>query len=206
MSRRRASARPWLVSVSVCMCGAGIMLTAARSAEASAGQVQGPRSTSRREPLREPRTIEGVPCERFASYSVDGQLVSCVLSTGHTIGPVALPANTFIALRPDRSVADVHLGENMRYDGHTCRGSGPDDWMTGFYPDGRLRYCFLAADETIDGVPCRKGTFWGEISGGVMVQFHPDGKLKSCRLTADHTVAGTLVKKGQRIWLPEVVR
>jgi hypothetical protein len=75
--------------------------------------------------------------------------------------------------------------------------------MAGFHPDGSLDYCFLVDRETIDGLQCEEGTFWGEVTGGVIVQFHPDGKLKSCRLAADATIAGQTFKKGKRIWLDE---
>ena len=75
--------------------------------------------------------------------------------------------------------------------------------MTGFHPNGRLDYCFLVDREMIDAVPCERGTFWGEVTGGVIVQFHPDGRLKSCRLTSDATVDGQTIKKGKRVWLDQ---
>ena len=75
--------------------------------------------------------------------------------------------------------------------------------MAGFTPEGRLAYGFLADRETIDGVPCQRGTVWGEITGGVIVEFHPDGKLKSCRLAAPAQIGGRAFRKGERIWLDE---
>lgn len=157
----------------------------------------------RSESLKSPREIDGIPCARFARYASDGQVVNFVLAREHAFGRVMLPANTQVSLRRDRSVADVHLGKDATFDGHSCLGRGPTEWMTGFYPDGTLEYCFLSNDELIDGVPCRKGTFWGEITGGVIVQFHPNGRLASCRLSAAHTLDGRTIAKGERIHLDD---
>jgi len=68
-------------------------------------------------------------------------------------------------------------------------------------PDGRIEYCFLVADERIDGIPCRHGSFWGEVTGGVIVRFHDNGRLAACRLVADVTLAGQTFAKGKRISL-----
>jgi hypothetical protein len=73
--------------------------------------------------------------------------------------------------------------------------------MTGFHPNGHLKYCFLVTDETIDGVPCRRGSFWGEVTGGVIVRFHDNGRLATCRLDADFTLAGRTFDRGKRIHL-----
>ena len=154
------------------------------------------------ERLTEPRVVQGVPCQGYVRLDPGGRLMSCVLSAEHTFGRVVLPANTQIrSFHPDGAPNRVHLGRDTRFDGHLCRGEGPGGWMAGFYPDGRLDHCFLKERETIDGLLCESGTFWGEITGGVIVQFHPDGTLKSCRLAADATIAGESFRKGRRVWL-----
>jgi len=154
------------------------------------------------EQLATPRIVQGVPCSGYVRFDAEGRLESCILSQEHTFGPAVLPANTQVRhFRPDGTPEDVHLGHDARYDGHLCRGEGPGSWMTGFHPDGGLKYCFLVDRETIDGFLCERGTFWGEVTGGVIVEFHPDGKLESCRLAADATVAGQAFRKGQRVWL-----
>jgi hypothetical protein len=154
-----------------------------------------------RETLDAPREVQGVPCSRYVELAPDGRLTSCVLARNHAFGSIALPANTQLYLRPDGSPKDVHLGKDTAFDGHTCLGRGPGEWMSGFHPNGRLEYCFLVADERIDGVPCRHGSFWGEVTGGVIVRFHDNGRLAACRLAADFTVAGQTVTKGKRIAL-----
>ena len=56
--------------------------------------------------------------------------------------------------------------------------------MVGFYPSGKLKECYLAGDQTVQGVPCMNGGIFGDglCLGAV---FHETGKLKSCKLTRD---------------------
>jgi len=154
------------------------------------------------ERLHTPRIVQGIPCKGHARYDADGKLAGCVLSADHDFGHLVLPADTQIRrFHPDGSPKDVHLGRPSRYDGHLVRGEGPGDWMAGFTSEGRLAYGFLADRETIDGVPCERGTFWGEITGGVIVKFHPNGKLLTCRLASGAEIDGRRYRKGDRIWL-----
>lgn len=196
-------ARAYLATMGLflaCLVAMAVMASAKPPSPSSAA-AERPETTER---LSEPRVVQGVPCMGYVSTDADGRLVSCVLSEEHDFGHVVLPANTQIRrFHPDGSPKDVHLGRPTRYDGHLVRGSGPGDWMAGFTPAGRLAYGFLTDRETIDGISCERGTFWGEITGGVIVQFHPDGKLKSCRLAAPAQIAGRAFRKGERIWLDE---
>ena len=164
------------------------------------GRPEQPASTS--EKLAVPREIEGVPCVGWASFTAEGRLAGCVISREHSFGGVILPGNTQVRrFHPGMTPKDVHLGKDTMLDGHACLGRGPGEWMTGFHPNGRLEYCFLVADATIDGVPCRHGSFWGEITGGVIVRFHDNGRLAACRLAADVTITGQTYAKGERIAL-----
>jgi hypothetical protein len=60
-------------------------------------------------------------------------------------------------------------------------GEGP---MVAFYPSGRLKQCYLANDQVVQGVPCMNGGLFGDGRGGGVI-FQEDGKLKSCKLTRD---------------------
>ena len=188
----------YVVATVLFLACSGVMLLLAHSRPAKVAQQQ---TKPGRENLDAPREVQGVPCSGYVQLAPDGHLTSCILSREHAFGTVVLPANTQFYLRQDGSPKDVHLGKDTVLDGHRCLGRGPGEWMTGFHPNGRLQYCFLAADETIDGVPCRHGSFWGEITGGVIVRFHDNGRLAACRLTADVTLAGQTFKKGKRITL-----
>jgi len=53
-----------------------------------------------------------------------------------------------------------------------------------FYPSGKLKQCYLAGDQMVQGVPCMSGGFFGDGRGGG-AKFHESGKLASCKLTKD---------------------
>jgi len=64
--------------------------------------------------------------------------------------------------------------------------------MTSFFPSGKLKECFLAADQEIQGVPCVHGGFFSELFGGsAATQFYENGGLRSCRLARAATVAAS---------------
>jgi hypothetical protein len=176
----------------------GVMVTLSRAKPPKRAEEQ---RTSTREMLDAPRDVQGVPCRGYVELDAAGHLKSGILDREHAFGPVLLPVNTQFYLRPDGTVKDVHLGADTTYGGHACLGRGPGEWMTGFHPNGRLAYCFLAGDQVIDGVPCRRGSFWGEITGGVGTSFHDNGALATCRLAADVTIAGQNYEKGERVAL-----
>ena len=152
--------------------------------------------------LETPRDIQGVPCTGYVTFAPDGRLMSCILAREHAFGPIVLPAESFVKLRPDGSPESVLLRTSTPaiLDGHRCRGGG-GGYAASFHPNGRLSGCYLVADETVDGVPCRHGSFWGEKTGGVVVYFHDNGRLASCRLFADVTMGGKTYKKGDRVTL-----
>ena len=190
--------KPMVVAVSLFLACVGVLLALANTPPPKT-PVQ-PTTTS--EDLEGPREIQGVPCTGYASFGPDGRLAGCILSREHAFGPLLLPANTQIRrFYEEGTPKDVHLGQDTVLDGHRCLGRGPGEWMAGFHPNGRLAFCFLVDSETIDGVPCTRGSFWGDLTGGVIVRFHDNGRLATCRLAADVTLAGQVVKKGKRIAL-----
>jgi hypothetical protein len=198
MRRGNPTAIACALAAAILLACVAVMVALSRSEPPKSVERQ---RASSREMLDAPRVVDGVPCRGFADVDAAGRLRSAILDREHAFGPVVLPMNTQFTLRPDGTVKDVHLGSDATFDGHTCLGRGPGEWMTGFHPNGRLAYCFLAGDQTIDGVPCRHGSFWGEITGGVVVRLHDNGRLESCRLAADLTLQGRTIAGGERIRL-----
>jgi hypothetical protein len=123
------------------------------------------------------------------------------LARDHSFGTIVLPVRTEVTLRPDGTPSTLFLGEDATLDGHLCRGKYPRGWVSSFFPNGRLRSCYVAKLETIDGIPCRAGSFWGEVTGGVVVVFHDNGRLQACRLAGDVTITGRTFRDGARIEL-----
>jgi hypothetical protein len=62
-------------------------------------------------------------------------------------------------------------------------GEGP---VVAFYPSGKIKICFLAEDQVVQGVPCSHGGFFASLSGpDPGVHFDKNGMLRQCRLTAN---------------------
>src|SRR5437870_67050 len=91
------------------------------------------------------------------------------------------------------------LSRDTHIQGHLCRG-GADAWETGFYPNGRLRLCWLADDEELGGVACRRATIWADVTGGsVGLWLWENGRLRQCEAAARFRVGGRAAKKGDTV-------
>jgi len=169
----------------------------------------GPLHAQERDVIRiqvgDPVTIDGIPCGNTGRARAEtwrsGALRSCPIATPLTLAGHALPAGSWIYLAQSGTLERAWLSRDTALDGRMCKGTGYDEWITEFHPNGRLRLCYLPEDAEIDGVPCRRGTIWGEVRGGVKVQFHENGALESCTAARSTTVDGRAVKKWQRVRL-----
>jgi hypothetical protein len=147
--------------------------------------------------------IEGVPCAAgYAWRFPDGRLQRCTLARSARVRGAVLPARTIVVFAPNGSCAQVFLPETTMVEGHACRGGG-HSYMTGFHPNGRLKLCWLDSEETIQGVPCARASFLGELfhrspSG---VELAADGRLVGCRASRDFSVNGSTYVKGERVGL-----
>lgn len=90
------------------------------------------------------------------------------------------------------------LGKDWTIQGYRFHGGG-HEWMTCFYPSGKLLSGGLSSEQTIDGIPCSEGTFWTEITGGGRTYFHEDGKLKYTRIAKTIEYRGQTLKKGKHV-------
>ena len=112
---------------------------------------------------------------------------------------VFLKGNYEISSISDKEIV-VFLTENLKVQGVYCRGDKKHGYQTVFYPDGKLKLCWLAKDQIIHGIPCKKTTFWGEVfryfKGSARVEFYRNGKLKRCKLAKDFVIDGKTYKKG----------
>jgi hypothetical protein len=180
-----------------------LLVTSARQSEAGAQDTT--HVVRRRIPA--PEVIGGLTCDATpnAWYYESGRLQSCPLSQDTTIATHRFPRGTWVQLNPEGRLASVWLPRDWAVQGHTCRGTGNRGWSVTFHPNGALAFCYLGAVEEIDGVPCERGTFWGEmrraISGGSQlgVRFRPDGSLESCQAARDFQIDGRAYKKGDRV-------
>jgi hypothetical protein len=156
--------------------------------------------------LRQPTVIDGVPCAGrsgafapSASLYPSGRLAACRLAEPAVLFGQPLPEGAWLHLNEDGTPRYVFLGRTTELQGHRCRGSGATGWQTVLYPSGRLRVCWLAEDAVIDGVPCRRASFFGELSGNTSVVLREDGRLASCRVSSPVSVGDRVIAKGERL-------
>jgi hypothetical protein len=161
--------------------------------------------TSRRK-LEQITEIQGYSCTKsYAWFYADGRLERCFVSKDTKFGEVQVPSGSIIVLRPDGKPEYAMLEHDSWLLGYHCRGGGPlgpaEGAMTTFYPSGRLKLCWLVADQEIQGVPCASsGGFFFDMfhHGGWGTWFYGNGKLHKCYLAHDFES----LKKGQEIVRP----
>lgn len=153
-------------------------------------------------PFAAPTTIQGYRCATGAAWFYEGgRLRTCSVAISTAFGEAVVPAGSTIYLLPEGTPSYVFLSRNTEIHGYTCRGV-KHDLMTSFYPNGRLRVCWLAADQEIQSVPCMQTTFMGKMFRGVSeaTLFYDNGQLKSCRVSQDVTVQGEKFKRGEHVF------
>jgi hypothetical protein len=201
--RPRPWPRAWLgmatAATLFAACAAVVGAFASAPAAPAAAAATGPR----KERLKVPRDIDGVPCAVRAFYRADGRLESCTLSRDHVFpNGLTLPEGTRVGLDEAGLPATAFLPRVTAFDGHRCFGDGTHNPMTNFHPNGRLRFCNLAEPETIQGLPCAKSTFWTWMRhGNAGVYFHDNGGLRECLLAGDVTFEGRALRKGAHVVL-----
>ncbi|HEX6587995.1 MAG TPA: hypothetical protein VF039_03150 [Longimicrobiales bacterium] len=182
--------------------------TAAPEQEPQQRKEQQTPAPTRRIRLARDTVIDGIPCaptgRAYAEFhQPDNRLAECPLSRDFTVRGHAFPAGTWVVLHPDGRLRLAWLSRNAPVGPTTCKGTGYKEWVTTFHDDGTLATCYLPRARTIDGIPCRAGTIWGEITGGVTVHFHPDGRLASCSLSRAITIEGERHRARTRLHLDQ---
>lgn len=152
--------------------------------------------------------IQGHPCAKGeAWFYPDGSLNQCTLARPAEVGDIRVPSRSLIELWPDGAAQYVTFRHPTVIAGYHVRGGSRLGFARGataaFYRNGNLRSIFLIANQTIQGVPCRGGswnTFTDPLGGGNLVEFYEDGKLASCKLTRDYSG----FRSGERLVLPHL--
>jgi hypothetical protein len=194
--------RPLMTGRSVAVRGASVALAALLGLAFDAACQSAP--ALRQVKLKEATVIEGIPCaatRRTVGIYQSGRLESCALDEPATVGRYALEPGTWVFLGPAGELRSVWLARDARIDGHLCRGTGYGGWSVTFHPSGALKLCYLAEPAVLLGVPCRKGTFWGEIRGGTAVWFHENGGLASCSVSESLSLGDRTYRARERVRL-----
>jgi hypothetical protein len=151
----------------------------------------GTRPAVTRKTLPQPTEIQGYPCAKgYAWFFDDGRLNRCTVTREIAFGEARIPAGTYIVLHPDGTPDFIQMPHDAPILGLKCQGGswlGPSEGsVVAFYPSGKLKLCYLAGDQRVQGVPCAHGGFWATLSGvDPGVEFDESGKLRACRLARD---------------------
>ena len=148
--------------------------------------------TVTRKTLDQPTEIQGYPCAKGNAWFFDeGRLNRCTVTREIAFGEARIPAGSYIALHPDGTPDLAQMPGDAPILSLKCQGGswlGPGEGsVVAFYPSGKLKLCFLAGNQQVQGVPCAHGGFWATLSGvdpGVL--FDESGKLRACRLARDY--------------------
>jgi hypothetical protein len=157
-----------------------------------------------REQLERDTIVSGIHCQgtkRSAGFHPSGALESCALASDTEFFGHRFMAGTWVYLTELGELTSAWLIRDTELQGHICKGSGYGGWSVAFHRSGPLRICYLAQQQVIQGVPCRRGSLWGEIRGGVSVHFHETGALESCSAARRFTLDGVTFKNRQRVRL-----
>jgi len=145
-----------------------------------------------RKTLDRPAVIQGFPCDKgYAWFYVGGALEKCTITREMPYGEITIPAGSWITLLPDGRPWGVQMSHDAPVLGLQCAGGsflGPSEGAdVALYPSGKLKECFLAGDQIVQGVPCDDGGFFASMSGiHPNVDFYESGKLKGCKLSKDY--------------------
>ena len=154
-----------------------------------------------RKTLDAPTEIQGYPCDKgYAWLYLEGDLQRCSVSRETAFGEARVPKGSVIVLSADGKTDYALLSADTPILSYTCKGGGPvgpgQGASTAFYPSGKLKVCWLAEDQNVQGTPCIgvDGLATADFHpGGIETEFYESGKLRSCTLSRD---VGAL-KRGQ---------
>ena len=153
------------------------------------------RPVTHRTKLHQNTVIQGYSCAKgYTWFYADGKLNECFVSQETQYGEALIPRGSVIYLKPDGRPDFAMLEHDSEVAGVRCSGGnwllGPSEGaMTVFYPSGKLEQCWLAGDQSVQGVPCMTAGFIGLFGDGARrdggAKFYESGKLESCTLAKD---------------------
>ena len=149
----------------------------------------------RRTKLTQATEIQGYACAKdYAWFYSDGKLQRCTASREIAVGVAQVQRGSIIELLPDGRPNYVMMLHDAAVGEVECSGGnwllGPSEGaMVALYPSGKLKQCWLAKDQVVQGIPCMRGGFLGLFGDGARrdggAKFYESGKLESCTLAKD---------------------
>jgi antitoxin component YwqK of YwqJK toxin-antitoxin module len=153
-------------------------------------------TVAHRTKLAQATEIQGYACAKdYAWFYSDGKLQRCTTSREIAVGVAQVQRGSIIELLPDGRPSYVMMLHDAAVGEVECSGGnwllGPSEGaMVVLYPSGKLKQCWLAKEQVVQGVPCMRGGFLGLFGDGARrdggAKFYESGKLESCTLAKDY--------------------
>lgn len=146
--------------------------------------------------LTAPARFQGYECAPGPAWFYEGgKLKYCKLAHDGKFGDYTVPAGSWIHLRNDSTPEFVLLAHDTKLGKLLCRGNGAESYSTALHPNGRLKECWLAGDQIVQGIPCQGATFLTAVMNNASARLYDNGRLESCVLSTDFNGTG----KGLRL-------
>lgn len=145
--------------------------------------------------LKETVKISSYHCRDWIWFHENKKIKQCTIAESFEWGTYKIPSGSIVFFDSNGNVQKVWLSESVVYDGIKCYAS-KNEIEVSFYPSKKMKCCFLAENQIIQGWPCLASTL-------NPVCFYENGKLKEFAVSETKALDGKVYKKGTRIKLNE---
>lgn len=141
--------------------------------------------------------IQGWPARKdFVVFHPDWRLDELHLFRDFERNGIFMPVGTRVFPNEQGNPGVVCFSRDTEVQGYIIKGNRSGGYMTGFYPNGRLKWFYPRDPVVIDEITCTD-SLWEE------VQLYPDGRLRQCKLGKSVSIAGTEYSSGSVIRLDQ---
>ncbi|MBN2747768.1 MAG: hypothetical protein JXR34_13660 [Bacteroidales bacterium] len=146
--------------------------------------------------LADEAKLNGFHCVSWIHFFENGQIRQFQTAIDISLDSVSIPAKSILFFdKQDHSeVRMIYLSQHTIIQGVNCKGG--EKITTSFYPNMKLRNCFLVDDQEIQGFPCKSSLMH-------YVSFYENGKIKSLTLSRDLSIGEMNYSKGSYMELAE---
>ncbi len=141
-------------------------------------------------------TLNGYHCVSWMRFFENGQIRQFETAIDIKRDSILIPAKSILFFHEQNhnEISMIYLSQNTIIQGVNCKGG--EKITTSFYPNMKLRNCFLVDDQVIQGFPCKSSLMH-------YVSFYDSGKLKSLTLSRDFSSGKMNYRRGTYIELNE---
>ncbi|MFT3740810.1 MAG: hypothetical protein QM786_18830 [Breznakibacter sp.] len=144
--------------------------------------------------LSDTAIIEGAKCVSWLHFFESGSVKQFQTANDIKQAAYVVPAGS-IVFPEEHDIScfkGIRFSKDVNIDHIICKGG--NEVEVDFYPNGRIKSCFLSANQTIQGFPCKSSLL-------KPIKFYPDGKIMVLTLSTDYEIQNNVYKNGETIQL-----